>query len=302
MTAREPMSRADSEESDRVETLPLGERWFPDAFGVMPAPGGFALRMVDMTQAKTALGVLREAGLQATFTHLIVRSAAIALAHNPDLHQMVCNYRRLTPAAVDIGLSMAGQTTYAPVVIIAAADQKPLAAMVPAVNDAIRAAREKERRDLEDIRRRGWMVPFGFVRRFLLRWFQKTFWFRRKLVGTFQVSCLASVDMVASFLFYTGSILGAGSVRDRVLAVDGQAVVRPTVWLTVCVDHAAMDGQRAGKLLKAIKAVLESDELVREAREAASTRAERAERGEPPADPPDARSARRGRASAPEAA
>jgi 2-oxoacid dehydrogenases acyltransferase (catalytic domain) len=261
--------------SDRLETIPLGERWFKDAFGVMPAPGGFALRLVDMTQAKAALGFLRAAGFQATFTHLIVRAAAVALARNPDLHQMVCQYRRLTPGAVDIGLSMAGQTTYAPVVLIPSAERKTLASMVPTVNDAIRAAREKEQRDLEEIRKRGWMVPFGFMRRFLLRWFQRTFWFRRRLVGTFQVSCLASVDMVASFLFYTGSILGAGGIRDRVLAQGGQAVVRPTVWLTICVDHAAMDGQRAGRLLKAIKSVLEGEELVREARDAASARGER---------------------------
>jgi pyruvate/2-oxoglutarate dehydrogenase complex dihydrolipoamide acyltransferase (E2) component len=260
------------EREDRIEALPLGERWFPDAFQVIPAPGGFALRLVDMTHAKVALRLLREGGLRATFTHLIVRAAAIALTRNPELHQMVCKYRRLTPGAVDIGLSMAGETTYAPVVVLPATDRKPLGALVESMNDTIAASRKKEKVDLESIRRRGWMVPFGLLRRFLLRWFQGTFWFRRRLVGTFQVSCLASVDVAVPFLFYTGSILCAGSVRDRVLALDGQPVVRPTVWLTVCVDHAAMDGRRAGKLLKAVKAVLESDELVREAQDAGSWR------------------------------
>jgi hypothetical protein len=118
-----------------------------------------------------------------------------------------------------------------------------------------------------------WVIPFGFLRRFFLRLMNGSLWFRRRLVGTFQISCLASVDMIASFLFYTGSILGAGSVRDRVIAVDGQAVVRPTVWLTVCVDHASMDGKRAGDLLNALKNVLEGDELWREAEDAAAANA-----------------------------
>jgi hypothetical protein len=267
-SARPPRPAAGDASVDSIDRTPLGERWLPDAFDVMRGPGGFALRLVDMTQAKAALRVLRERGVPATVTHLIVRAAALALARNPELHRIVCNYRQLTPGAVDIGLSMAGETTYAPVVVLPSADTKPLSVLVAAANETIALAREKERRDLENIRRRGWLVPFGFLRRFILRRLQKTLWFRRKLVGTFQVSCLPTVDIVASFLFYTGSILGAGGVRDRVVAIDGLAVVRPTLWLTICVDHCAMDGRGAGKLLKAIEGILQGDELLREASDA----------------------------------
>jgi hypothetical protein len=263
---------------DRIENLPLGERWFPDAFHVIHGPGGFALRLVDMTNAMEALRLLRAASRRATVTHLVVRAAALALARNPELHQIVCNYRRLTPGSVDIGLSMAGQTTYAPVVVLAQAEKQRLAELVPRTNAAIAAARDKEIRDLEDARKKGWWVPFGFLRRFILRLLQKTFWFRRKLVGTFQVSCLPSVDVITSFLFYTGSILCAGRVCDRVVAERGQAVVKPTIWLTICVDHASMDGRRAGDLLNAVQGILEGQELIAEARAAACavTDAERA--------------------------
>src|SRR5579863_8428470 len=78
-----------SEPVDRIESLPLGERWFPDAFATMSGPGGFALRQVDMSRAKVALKTLRDARLPATFTHIIVRAAALALARNPELHQLV---------------------------------------------------------------------------------------------------------------------------------------------------------------------------------------------------------------------
>jgi pyruvate/2-oxoglutarate dehydrogenase complex dihydrolipoamide acyltransferase (E2) component len=257
--------------ADKLESLPLGERWFPDAFSTIPGPGGFAMRLADMSRAKVALKVLRDARIPATFTHLIVRAAALALARNPELHQIICNYRRLTPGTVDIGLSMAGDTTYAPVVVLPASDRKALGALVPSINQAIQAARIKEKVDLANMRKIMWIIPFGFLRRFFIRLMNKSFFFRRKLVGTFQVSCLASVDMIASFLFYTGSILGAGGVRDRVIAVDGQPVVRPTVWLTVCVDHAAMDGKRAGDLLGAIKSILEGEELIHEAEQASAS-------------------------------
>jgi pyruvate/2-oxoglutarate dehydrogenase complex dihydrolipoamide acyltransferase (E2) component len=266
------LPQRDAQPGDSLEDLSLGERWIPDAFRVIPGPGGFALRQVDMTQATAALKILRSAGLRATFTHLIVRAAAIALSRNSSLHQLVCGYRRLTPGTVDIGLSMAGETTYAPVVVLPATDRTPLGTLVPSLNETVRAAQEKEKRDLKNIKRIGWIIPFGVLRRLVLRFLQNTFWFRRRLAGTFQVSCLSSVDVAAPFLFYTGSLLSAGRVCDRVVVANGQPAVRPTVWLTICVDHVAMDGRRAGQLLKAVKAVLEGQELVREAQDAASAR------------------------------
>ena len=271
---------------DRVEVIPLGLRWIPDAFRVIAPPGGFAQRQVDMTRTKEALRLLREGGLRASYVHLIVRAVAIAVARHPELQQMVGGYRRLTPGSVDIGLSMAGATTYAPIVVLSAAERLPLRALIPAMNEAVTRARQKEQKDLASMRRTGRLVPIGFIRRWLLRLFQSSFWFRRKLAGTIQVSCLSSVDVVVPFSFYTGSVLGAGRVQDRVIAVDGHAVVRPTLWLTVCADHAAMDGRRAGNLLRAVKAVLEGDELVRDARDAVSSTEER----EPQRRHPHARS------------
>jgi hypothetical protein len=253
---------------DRIERIPLGLRWINDAFQVAPVAGGFGLLLADMTQAKAALRTLRNAKIPATMTHLIVRACALALARNPQCHQMVCNYRRLTPGAVDIGLSMAGQTTYAPIVVLAAADRKPLSALIPFMIEAIDLATEKEKRDLDAMRRRMWVIPFGFMRRFILRWLNRLLWFRRRIAGTFQVSTVPTVDVVAPLLSYTSAVLAAGAVRDRVLAIDGQPAVRPTMWLTLSADHAAVDGVRAAELLGAIKDMLEGDELLREARDA----------------------------------
>jgi pyruvate dehydrogenase E2 component (dihydrolipoamide acetyltransferase) len=252
---------------DQIERIPLGHRWFNDAFEVIPPAGGFAVTMVDMTQARLARRLLREARLPATITHLLVRACALALARHPHLHQTVCRYRRITPGSVDIGLSQAGRTTYAPVVVLPAVDQRPLRELVPQVVEACDEAIERETRDLETMRRWAWLVPFAFLRRLILRLLGGSMRFRRRIAGTFQVSVLP-VDFFAPMLFYTGSMLAAGAMRDRVVVVDGRPEVRPTMNLSLCGDHGSLDGARAAELLEAIQAVLEGGELVREARDA----------------------------------
>ena len=256
--------------TDRSEPVPLGLRWFDDAFAIAPTAGAFATRLADMTNAKAALRILRSARISATVAHLIVRASALVLARSPQLHETVCNYRRVTPGAVDIGLSVAGETTYAPVVVIRAANQIPLSKLVPHVIDSIDAGLVKEKVDLANMRKYMWLIPFRFLRRFFIRRMTRSFWFRRRIAGTFQVTILPSSDVAVPLLFYTGAILGAGGVRDRVVALDGNPVVRPTMWLTIAFDHGSLDGVRAGELLEAIKDCLEGDELIREAQEAAA--------------------------------
>jgi pyruvate/2-oxoglutarate dehydrogenase complex dihydrolipoamide acyltransferase (E2) component len=273
---QEPRPLANAEalpiSDDRVERIPLGWRWIDDAFRIAPVAGGFVMELADMTVAKAALRTLRDAKIPATMTHLIVRASALALARNPECHRLACNYKRLTPARVDIGLSMAGHTTYAPIVVLPAVDRKPLFELVPDIIEAVDVAIDKEKRDLKNMRRQMWVIPFGILRRFILRLLNLSLWFRRRLSGTFQVSVLPSVDAVVPLLFYTGSLLGAGAVRDRVVGVDGKPEVRPTIWLTLCADHVALDGVLGARLLAAIKGVLEGDELLTEAREASAAR------------------------------
>jgi short-subunit dehydrogenase/acyl carrier protein len=252
---------------DTIESIPMGERWFADSFRVIPAPGGYAQRAVDVSAAMRAVQALNEAGVGATLTHVMIRAAALALARNPELHQLVCGYRKLTPGQVDIGLSMAGKTTYAPVVVLAAADGVSLGDMVARVEEATVRGRAKETLDLATLRRVGWMTPVGFLRRLSVRVMQEMFWYRRKLVGTFQVTCVPTVDATVPLQFYSGSILSFGRPRDAVVPIDGRPSIRPMLTLTVCVDHVAMDGMRAATLVNAIAAIVDSEELVDEARQ-----------------------------------
>ncbi len=250
--------------SDKIESLTHGERWFLDGFSVMQMPGGFVCRQVDMSTAKRVVAALREAGLAATFNHVVVRALALALHRNPHAHKLVCGYRRVQPSRVDIGLSVAGQTSYAPVLIIEDAATKPLPELVQFVKDAVPKIREKELHDLEGMKKNGWLVPIGWLRRVILRLLNRSFWFRRKLVGTFQVTCLP-IDFGVPLMFYTGAAMCVGAVRDRVIAISGHPEVRPTVNLSMAFDHKTLDGKSTTELLAAMCEILESDELLNEA-------------------------------------
>ena len=53
------------------------------------------------------------------------------------------------------------------------------------------------------------------------------------------------------------AILAVGAVQERVVAVEGQAVVRPMLQLTINVDHRAVDGAVAAAFLRDLKQLLE---------------------------------------------
>jgi len=58
------------------------------------------------------------------------------------------------------------------------------------------------------------------------------------------------------------AILGIGRVQDKVVAVDGQAVVRPTLPLAVSSDHRLIDGHVMGAFVNDLQALLEDPVLI----------------------------------------
>ena len=53
------------------------------------------------------------------------------------------------------------------------------------------------------------------------------------------------------------AILAVGATEDRPVARDGEVVVRPTMTMTLTVDHRAVDGAPAADFLRTVKAMLE---------------------------------------------
>ena len=199
---------------------------------------------------------LRHRGVQATSTHLLVHAAARALAANPELHQIVAGIRRHRPDRVDIGLSITGQTFVAPVLVIEGADRKSVAEIVAETTRRVPEIQQADREMLRVLRKWGRLVPFGFLRRALLRVLFRSATFRRKGAGTFQVSTVP-LDWALSSAFSTTGVLVGGQTRSRVVVVEGKPAVRPVMTLTLSGDHGVWDGRAAARFLTAVKGELE---------------------------------------------
>ncbi len=82
--------------------------------------------------------------------------------------------------------------------------------------------------------------------------------------GTFTISNLGMFGVEAFVAVLNppqAAILAVGATEDRVVARDGQPVVRPTMTMTLTVDHRAVDGAHAADFLRTVKAMLEEPAL-----------------------------------------
>ena len=58
------------------------------------------------------------------------------------------------------------------------------------------------------------------------------------------------------------AILGVNQIHDRPIAVDGQVVIRPMMYLSPSFDHRVIDGAVAARFVSALKAILENPETL----------------------------------------
>lgn len=246
------------------EKINWSDRWLRDVLKVTDPPGFFELIEVDMTTSKELIKRSRKKGFKLTYTHIIVRATAITLKNNPKLHHLVLGGQRFFPSQVDIGLSISGNTFIAPVMVLKDAGNKNLQALAIEIIDRTIDVRNEHLKMLTTLKKWGWIVPFGFLRRWIFRTLMQKFSFRRDSVGTFQISCLSSVDLLVPFMFYTSAVLGVGRVKDRVVAKNGKPVVCTTMLLACCVDHKVWDGVSTGNFLRELVEILESEKLYAE--------------------------------------
>lgn len=82
--------------------------------------------------------------------------------------------------------------------------------------------------------------------------------------GTFTISNLGMYgvdEFVAVLNPPQAAILAVGATEDRPVASGGEVVVRPTMAMTLTVDHRAVDGAPAADFLRTVKAMLEEPGL-----------------------------------------
>jgi pyruvate dehydrogenase E2 component (dihydrolipoyllysine-residue acetyltransferase) len=82
--------------------------------------------------------------------------------------------------------------------------------------------------------------------------------------GTFTISNLGMYGIerfIAVLNPPQAAILAVGSIEDKVVAADGEPVVRPRMELTLTCDHRAVDGATGAEFLRDVKAFLEEPGL-----------------------------------------
>ena len=58
------------------------------------------------------------------------------------------------------------------------------------------------------------------------------------------------------------AILGMHKIQDRPMAINGQIVIRPMMYLAVSYDHRIIDGKESVSFLVRVKELLENPELL----------------------------------------
>jgi pyruvate dehydrogenase E2 component (dihydrolipoamide acetyltransferase) len=190
-------------------------------------PHFFLTRDVDATalnaaREKQLAAIERSHGIRVTHSDLLVAAVARALKKHPRMNSL---HERVN-VAIAIAVEDAVVTA-----VIPDADKAPIADI------AVR------RRDLTERARAGRLQPSDING------------------ATFTISNLGMFDVDAFTAIIVppqAGILAVGAIADRVVAVGGKAVVRPTLTLTLSSDHRVVDGAAAAAFLKDVVSEIQS--------------------------------------------
>ena len=182
-------------------------------------PHFFLTRHVDAT----ALNLAREKQLPA-----IEQSHGVRLTHSDLLVAVVARALKKHPA-------MNGRNSEVNVALAIAVEDAVVTAVIPAADTTSIGDIASRRRDLSERARAGRLQPSDIGG------------------ATFTISNLGMFDVDAFTAIIVppqAGILAVGAIADRVVAVDGKAVVRPMLTLTLSSDHRVVDGATAAAFLK----------------------------------------------------
>jgi pyruvate dehydrogenase E2 component (dihydrolipoamide acetyltransferase) len=194
------------------------------------APHFYLAREVDVSRLATwRERAGKETGARITYTDLLVRLVAAVIGRHPRVNVSWKDGAIVQHADTNIGLAVAIEDGLV-VPVIHRADGLSLAEI---------AAR---REDLVTRAQAGKLRPADIQG------------------GSFTISNLGmhGVDAFNAIVNPPqAAILAVGRIADRVVAVKGQAVVQPTLVLTLSCDHRALDGARAAQFLGTLADLIE---------------------------------------------
>jgi pyruvate dehydrogenase E2 component (dihydrolipoamide acetyltransferase) len=196
-------------------------------------PHFYLMADVNMTQVNNLRTYCRDTlgwPKAPTYTDVLVRACALTLRDLPEINQHYSAAGLVAHESINMGVAIHTDTgLVAPV--IANADQLDLQATSNALRDLAGRAREGRLKAVDTGQKSMVISNLGMYR-----------------VDAF----VAIIDMPDPL------ILAVGQVAERVVPVNGQAVIQPMCTLTLSVDHRALDGVPAARFLERIAARLEN--------------------------------------------
>ncbi len=190
---------------------------------------------IDMERANSLVARARELDpdVRVTVTDLLAKVSAVALLRHRDVNVQFTEEALERHPHANVGIAVAAPAGLV-VPVLKTVERLSLAEVAGARADAVGRAREGKltAQDLDG--------------------------------GTFTISNLGMFGIeqfVAVLNPPQAAILAVGATEERVVARDGQPVVRPMMTVTLTVDHRAVDGAAAADFLRTLKAFVEEPAL-----------------------------------------
>jgi pyruvate dehydrogenase E2 component (dihydrolipoyllysine-residue acetyltransferase) len=186
------------------------------------APHFYLVREVNVSRMVSWLtGSRKQTGAHITYTDLLVKLVAAALSQHPRVNASWKDGTIVQNTDINIGLAVAVDDGLV-VPVVHRADTLRLAEIAARREDMVSRAQAGKLRPA-DIQGGGFTISN---------------------LGMYGVDAFNAIVNPPQ-----GAILAVGRIADRVVAVNGQPAVQPTMVLTLSCDHRALDGARGGQFL-----------------------------------------------------
>jgi pyruvate dehydrogenase E2 component (dihydrolipoamide acetyltransferase) len=194
------------------------------------APHFYLFREVDVSRLRSWRELAnRDAGARVTYTDLLVKLVAAALTRHPGLNASWKDGVITRRAEINIGVAVAIEDGLI-VPVIHRADTLSLAEIAARREDVVSRSQAGKLRP-DDIQGGGFTIS------------------NLGMYGVDAFSAIVNPPQAA--------ILAVGRIAERVLAVNGQPAVHPTMMLSLSCDHRVVDGARGAQFLGTLADLIE---------------------------------------------
>jgi pyruvate dehydrogenase E2 component (dihydrolipoyllysine-residue acetyltransferase) len=177
--------------------------------------------------------IQRSHDVKVTHTDLLVAIVARTLTKHPRLNASWTSGRIVPHQDVNIALAMAVENAV-------------VTAVIPRADRASAGDIAARRRELAERAQAGRLQPADIA--------DATFTVSN--LGMFGVDAFTAIIVPPQ-----AAILAVGAISDRVVAVNGQAVIRPMMSMTLSCDHRVVDGVRAAEFMRDLAAAIASPQM-----------------------------------------